>query len=102
MRIPQRSPRGRVRKLREQKGLTQFTLAYKSGLSLQTISLVERGGICTERTVAAIAAALGVLPAEIATLGREGSSLEPPEASDPGSPASSASASTRARTARGR
>lgn len=49
-----------VRALREQRGLTQFDLAAKSGLSLQTVSLAERAGVVTDRTAHALAAVLEV------------------------------------------
>lgn len=45
--------------------MTQFQLAARAGLSLQTVSIAERGGILTDRSVRLLAEALGVLPAEL-------------------------------------
>jgi transcriptional regulator with XRE-family HTH domain len=40
--------------------LTQAQLAVKAGLSIATVSLAERFGVVTDRTLERLAAALGV------------------------------------------
>lgn len=46
-------------------GLTQAALAAKAGLTLGTVSIVERSGYVTEGTAAKLAAALGIDPSEL-------------------------------------
>lgn len=56
----------RVRAARLSAGLSQFMLAARAGLSLQTVGLVERAGICTPATAAKLGAVLGLDPRELA------------------------------------
>jgi transcriptional regulator with XRE-family HTH domain len=55
----------RVRAIRLAAGLSQFQLAARAGLSLQTVSLVERAGLLTGATAAKIAPVLGATPEEL-------------------------------------
>lgn len=52
----------RIRELRERKGLTQFELAEKSGITRATLWRLETGEleVTTTKTLAKIAEALGV------------------------------------------
>jgi transcriptional regulator with XRE-family HTH domain len=57
---------GKVRSLRNERGLSQKTLAESLNLSIAYVSLIERGRRNPPyTTVIAIAHALGVLPREI-------------------------------------
>lgn len=49
----------RLHELRTSAGLTQMELAALSDISQPTISLIERGGVTTTRTLEALAEALG-------------------------------------------
>jgi transcriptional regulator with XRE-family HTH domain len=61
--IPEMSPGERIRLLRERRGLLQKELAEKTGLSVQTISNLERGkGAPSISTIKKIAETLGVPP----------------------------------------
>lgn len=55
----------RIRKLREQKRLSQVALQRLTGLSQTTLYRAEVGGVVTARTVARLAPVLGVDPAEL-------------------------------------
>jgi transcriptional regulator with XRE-family HTH domain len=56
-----------IRQLRQKRGATLETLASKTGITLNMLSLIERGeGNPTWATVRRIAAALGVSVAELA------------------------------------
>lgn len=56
-----------VRELRKKRGATQATLANGAGITLNMLSLIERGeGNPTWATVRGIAAALGTSVAELA------------------------------------
>lgn len=57
-----------LRFLRQQRGLTQVALAVKAGVSLNTVSLVERSGRITERVANLFAQALQVEPATFRAL----------------------------------
>lgn len=58
-----------VRQLREQRGVSQETLAYEAGVTSGTLSLIERGlSNPTWGTVKGIAAALDASIAELAKL----------------------------------
>jgi transcriptional regulator with XRE-family HTH domain len=58
-----------VRQLRKERGLKQEALAYEAGITIGTVSLLERGvSNPTWATVKAIAAKLGVSMAEMARL----------------------------------
>lgn len=60
-----RSPAERLRAARLARGLSQFTLAARAGLSLQTVGLAERAGIITGATAAKLAAVLGIAPEDL-------------------------------------
>ncbi len=51
---------GRLREWREEAGLTQEMVAYRSGLSVATIQRIERGAIPKIQTLRQIALVLGV------------------------------------------
>lgn len=55
----------RVRTLRLAAGFSQFKLAAQAGLSLQTVSLVERGGLLSDATAAKLAPVLGTTAEEL-------------------------------------
>jgi transcriptional regulator with XRE-family HTH domain len=55
----------RVRAARLAAGLSQFHLAARVGLSLQTVGLVERGGIITKATAEKLAGVLGIAAEEL-------------------------------------
>ncbi len=56
-----------VRQLRSQRGMSQEDLAHEAGITISTLSLLERGrSNPTWATVRGIAAALGVSMSEIA------------------------------------
>lgn len=56
----------RVKRLREAKGMTQFDLAARSGVSLRAIQYIERGrSNVRESTLLRLAEALEVSPAEL-------------------------------------
>lgn len=58
-----------VRQLRKERGLKQEALAYEAGVTIGTVSLLERGvSNPSWGTVKAIAARLGVSMAELAKL----------------------------------
>jgi transcriptional regulator with XRE-family HTH domain len=58
-----------VRQLRDERGVSQETLAYEAGVTSGTLSLIERGlSNPTWGTAKGIAAALGVSIAELAEL----------------------------------
>ena len=58
-----------VRQLREKRGLKQEALAYGAGITIGTVSLLERGvSNPTWSTVKAIASRLGVSMADLAKL----------------------------------
>lgn len=52
-------------RVRQQLGLTQERLAERAGLNIKTVQKLERGGPVSVNSVRAIAAALGVDPAEL-------------------------------------
>lgn len=54
-----------LRAARERAGLTQAALAARAGLTLGTVSLVDRSGYVTPSTAAKLAAALGIDPREL-------------------------------------
>jgi DNA-binding XRE family transcriptional regulator len=54
-----------VRAARLAAGLSQFHLAARAGLSLQTIGLCERAGLCTRATAEKLAPILGTTAEEI-------------------------------------
>lgn len=61
-----------VRQLRRKRGLKQEALAYEAGITIGTVSLLERGvSNPTWATVKAIAARLGVSMAELAKLANQ-------------------------------
>lgn len=64
---PPRAPtvQERVRAARLAAGLSQFHLAARAGLSLQTIGLCERAGLCTRATAEKLAPILGTTAEEI-------------------------------------
>jgi transcriptional regulator with XRE-family HTH domain len=51
---------GVIRQERGKLGLSQLEVAVRSGLSLNTISLLERSGHCTAEVATRVAAALGL------------------------------------------
>jgi len=55
----------RVRTRRVSAGWSQFELAARSHLSLQTVGLVERTGLITERTAERLSLALGISAEEL-------------------------------------
>jgi transcriptional regulator with XRE-family HTH domain len=55
----------RVRACRAAAGWSQFELAARARLSLQTVGLVERSGLITERTAERLSIALGVSAEEL-------------------------------------
>ncbi len=55
----------RVKKLRQDHGLTQEDLASKSGLGVATIQRVQRGERPAAATISSIAAALDLSPTEL-------------------------------------
>ena len=58
-----------IRQLREERGVSQEALAYESGVTSGTLSLIERGlSNPTWGTTTGIASALGVNIAELAQL----------------------------------
>ena len=63
----------RLRELRRQRGLAREELASRAGISLHTLSRLERqqNASCRTRTLAKLAAALGEEPSSIApSIGR--------------------------------
>lgn len=62
---PPPTPADRLRAARLAQGLSQFDLAVKAGLSLQVVSLSERGARMTTRSAMRLAAVLGLDPAEL-------------------------------------
>lgn len=60
----------RIRELRTHRGLTQAELARRMGITEGNVSRLETGGRAPSlRTIARVAAALGVEPAELLTRG---------------------------------
>lgn len=56
---------GRLRQLREQRAWSQEQLAEVAGLSVRTVQRVESGAAASPETRMALAAALGVEPADL-------------------------------------
>lgn len=54
-----------VRRRRRELGISQQELASAAGLAIQTVSLVERGGILTPRTAERLAPVLRLTPAAL-------------------------------------
>jgi transcriptional regulator with XRE-family HTH domain len=60
---PPNEERGKLlRGLREARGLSQVALAFRSGVSLSTLSVAERTGFLTPTTAQRLATALEVNP----------------------------------------
>jgi transcriptional regulator with XRE-family HTH domain len=67
-----------IRQLRQKRGVTLETLAGKTGITLNMLSLIERGeGNPTWATVKGIAAALGVTVSELANAAEKLEGQEP-------------------------
>lgn len=62
---PPSTPASRLRAARLSAGLSQFRLAALSGLSLQTVSLCERGANITRATAERLAGVLAVSAEEL-------------------------------------
>lgn len=60
-----RTAADRVRARRLELGLSQFQVAARAGLSLQTVGLVERAGIISRNTAEKLCAVLGLFPEEL-------------------------------------
>jgi transcriptional regulator with XRE-family HTH domain len=69
---PQPAIGAAVRQLREKRGMTQEALASQAGITLSTLSVIERGlANPTWATMRDIAAALGVSIGELAKLSEQ-------------------------------
>lgn len=63
---PRGSPVGeRVRRTRLAAGISQFQLAARAGLSLQTVGLIERAGVITRASAEKVAPVLGLTVEEL-------------------------------------
>ncbi len=54
-----------LKEIREQRGMTQFELAYKAGISISAVRRMENGAGVLATSVRLVAAALGVEVADI-------------------------------------